>query len=57
MKIKYRNETLSPNQSKYCINCVMYEYTRLNGTCFGLCHKTHVPGGFNRINGYKVLEL
>lgn len=57
MKIKYRNETLSPNQSKYCIDCAICEYVGLNRTCFGLCHKTHVFGGFNRINGYKALEL
>lgn len=57
MKIKYRNETLSPNQSKYCINCVLYEYARLNGTCFGLCHKTYVFGGFDVSDDCEVLEL
>ena len=57
MKLKYRNETLSPNQSKYCINCVIYEYARLNGTCFGLCHKTHVFGGFDVSDDCEVLEL
>ena len=57
MKIKYRNETLSPNQSKYCINCAIYKYVDINGTCFGLCCKIPVPGGFNITDDCEVLEL
>lgn len=57
MKIKYRNETLSPNQSKYCINCAIYQYVTCDRSCFGLCAKTEVPGGFNKINNWAVLEL
>lgn len=57
MKVKYRNEILNPNRSKYCINCALYKYARLNGTCFGLCHKTYVFGGFDVADDCEVLEL
>ena len=57
MKIKYRNETLSPNQSKYCIDCAIYKYVGIDGSCFGLCSKTKVFGGFNMINDCEILEL
>ncbi len=57
MKIKYRSEILSPNRSKYCIDCAIYEYVGFNRPCFGLCSKTNVFGGFNVINYCEVLEL
>lgn len=58
MKIKYRNETLNPNRSKYCIDCVLYKYhLGLNVRCAGLCYKAHVYGGFSTTNNYAVLEL
>lgn len=56
MKIKYRNDTLSPNQSLYCIDCAIYDYYA-HRTCFGLCYKTNVFGGFNTVNNCEVLEL
>jgi hypothetical protein len=57
MKIKYRNETLNPNQSKYCIDYAIYKHFRFPGTCSALCYKIHVSGGFNTIDDYEVLEL
>ena len=57
MKIKYRNETLSLNQSKYCIDCAIYEYVGSNGTCFGLCCKVNSEAGFNMTNDCEILEL
>lgn len=57
MKIKYRNETLNSNQSKYCINCAIYKYVGVDGSCFGLCCKIYVPGGFNITDDCEVLEL
>lgn len=57
MKIKYGNETLNPNRSKYCIDCAIYKYVASSGMCFGLCSKTKVFGGFNIINDFEVLEL
>lgn len=57
MKIKYGNETLNPNRSKYCIDCALYKYVGSSGRCFGLCSKTKVFGGFNIINDFEVLEL
>lgn len=57
MKIKYRNETLSPNQSKYCIDCAIYKYVEVDGSCFGLCCKMYVPEGFNITDDCEVLEL
>ena len=56
MKIKYRNDTLTPNQSKYCINCAIYKYV-VNGCCIGLCYKINVPGGFFTVNNCEILEL
>lgn len=57
MKIKYRNETLSFNNSQYCIDCWLYEYGKANRTCFGLYCKVNSDVGFNIINDYETLEL
>lgn len=57
MKIKYGNETLNPNRSKYCTDCDIYKYVESSGRCLGLCSKTKVFGGFNIINDFEVLEL
>lgn len=57
MKIKYRNETLQPNNNPYCINCAIYQYTKAHRTCFGLCCKVKSIGGLNMINDCEVLEL
>lgn len=58
MKIKYRDNTLKPNKSQWCMDCAIYEYVKkVDGGCFGLCYKTHVPGGFNITDDCKVLEL
>lgn len=57
MKIKYRNETLHPNHSQYCIHCAIHEYTKADKNCFGLCYKINLAKGFNIIDDCKVLEL
>ena len=57
MKIKYRNEILQSNDSPYCIDCAIYQYTKADGTCFGLCDKVKSVEGFNIINDCEVLEL
>ena len=57
MKIKYRNEILQSNDSPYCIDCAIYQYTKADGTCFGLCCKMYIPGGFNITDDCEVLEL
>ena len=57
MKIKYRNETLSLNNSQYCIDCWLYEYGKANRTCFGLCCKVNSDVGFNITNDCEILEL
>lgn len=57
MKIKYRNETVNPNQSKYCIDCAIFKYAGLNGSCAGLCYRAHVYGGFNTSDDCEVFEL
>lgn len=57
MKIKYRDNTLKPNESQWCMDCDIYEYAKAHRTCFGLCYKTHVHGGFNITEDCEVLEL
>ena len=57
MKIKYRNEILSLNNSRYCIDCGLYEYGKANRTCFGLCVKVNSDVGFNMTNDCEILEL
>lgn len=57
MKIKYRDNTLTPNKSQWCMDCAIYECTKAHRTCFGLCSKTHAPGGFNITYDYEVLDL
>lgn len=56
MKIQYRNNTVQPNHSLYCIDCA-YDYAKLGKSCFGLCAKTRISSGFSVINDCKVLEL
>lgn len=56
MKVKYRNDTLQPNNNLYCIHCDLYAH-KANKTCFVLCHKTHSFGGFSIINDCEILEL
>jgi hypothetical protein len=58
MKVKYRNDTLQPNNNLYCVHCDLCEHTKVNRTsCFVLCHKTHSFGGFFIINDCEILEL
>lgn len=57
MKVKYRNNTLQPNNNLYCIHCDLCEHTKANRTCFVLCHKTHIFGGFFIINDFEIFEL
>jgi hypothetical protein len=58
MKVKYRNNTLQPNNNLYCVHCDLCEPTKANIiSCFGLCHKTHSFGGFSIINDCEILEL
>lgn len=57
MKIKYRNETLSPNQSEYCSDCAIYKYVGVNATCSGLCYLLHLFEGLGVVNDCEVLEL
>jgi hypothetical protein len=57
MKIKYRNETLTPNQSEYCSDCAIYKYVGVNETCSGLCYLLHLFEGLGVVNDCEVLEL
>ena len=57
MKIKYRDNTLNPNNSQWCMGCYIYQDTKTHRTCSGLCYKTYVPGGFNISADYEVFEL
>lgn len=57
MKVKYRNDTLQPNNSLYCVHCDLCEQTKTNRSCFGLCHKTHSFWGLSIINDCEILEL
>ena len=57
MKIKYRNETLSPNQSECCIDCAIYKYVGINKTCSGLCYLLGLFEGLGVVNNCEVLEL
>lgn len=57
MKIKYRDNTLKPNNSIYCIDCDIYDYIKPDITCFGLCYKVKSVEGFSMTNNCEVLEL
>lgn len=57
MKIKYRDNTLKPNNSIYCLDCDIYDYIKPDITCFGLYYKVKSAEWFNIINNCEVLEL
>lgn len=57
MKIQYRNNILLPNHSLYCIDCDIYDYTKLCKPCFGLCTQTRISTGFSVINDCEIFEL
>lgn len=56
MKIKYRDITLNPNISPWCIDCDIYKYADIN-TCTRLCGKKEPFGGFNITDDCEILEL